>query len=135
MSEELDVDKIQAAVAIWKAYGDKPCRPPYLVPSNEEIQAAYVLADAFIILDEELKSDNTVELIEAMNEGFAVRLADVEARAEAVKNDFATRLADAEDKAERYRLALEKCRRIIEAGSRPALDISDMHWTIAEALK
>lgn len=52
---------------------------------------------------------------------------------EAMKNDFATRLADAEDKAERYRLAIERCRRIIESGSVSGSDISDMHWILAEA--
>lgn len=115
MSEEMEAnntdDEIQSAMTTWKAYLDKPCRPPFLVPSDQEIQAAYVLADAYVLL----KADNTDELIEAMKEGFAVRLADEEA------------------KAERYRLAIERCRRIIESGSVSGSDISDMHWILAEA--
>lgn len=41
-------EALQAAMAIWKAYNDKPCRPPFLVPSALEIQSAYTLADAFL---------------------------------------------------------------------------------------
>ncbi len=53
------------------------------------------------------------ELIEAMKEGFAVRLADVEA------------------KAERYRLALEKCNNLIHSG----VSALTLQHTIREALK
>ena len=66
---------------------------------------------------------------------FAVRLADVEARAEAVKNDFATRLADAEDKAEKYRLALEKCKLIIKDETKWHSWALDISGAVAETLK
>lgn len=65
-------DVIKQAAETWKAYHDKPCHPPHLTPTDE--------------------------LIEAMKEGFAVRLADVEA------------------KAERYRQALVECARIVQNG-------------------
>ena len=42
------IDVIKQAAEKWKAYHDKPCRPPYLVPTNEELQAAYLLADVFL---------------------------------------------------------------------------------------
>ena len=36
------------AEATWRGYNAKPCRPPHLVPGFDEIQAAYVLADAYL---------------------------------------------------------------------------------------
>lgn len=49
-------------------------------------------------MSDEMEADNTNELIEAMKEGFAVRLADAEA------------------KTERYRQALVECAKIVQNG-------------------
>jgi GTP cyclohydrolase III len=51
-----------------------------------------------IPVSDEMEADNTNELIEAMKEGFAVRLADAEA------------------KTERYRQALVECAKIVQNG-------------------
>lgn len=50
---------------------------------------------------------------------------------EAMKEGFATRLKDVEDKAERYRLALEKCNNLIYSG----VSAFTLQHTIREALK
>lgn len=79
-----------------------------------------------------VKFVDNIGLVEAMKDDYDVLVA--------VKNGFAAlaaRLADAEDKAERYRLALERCRIIIDddalwAFGRP---VEKMRLIVVEALK
>lgn len=74
--------------------------------------------------DEELKSDNTKELIDAVKEGlFAIRR-------------LGQRVVDAEAQSERYRLALVECLHIADNWAVFGDSASrHMHGIISEALK